>query len=298
MYADEAEVALRFRRFLESFSDGGVRRCGIGRAAGADGTRAIAAVVVDALADLRPVPVRTRVGGWIRLEAELLVPATSAKLVALGPRGAPRTVLTSLSNGRAVTTLSLDQDGPWLLQLVATVDSGPRPVLEALVFAGVEPPPEFTALPAPGEDAGTGAADEPTALARMANAARASESLGPLARQPELDRLAAEHAEAMQRTGRLAHDAGDGSPPARLARAGIDVRSAGENVAHAATIAHAHRALWASPSHRATLLDARFDHFGIGIAHDADGTIWVAEMFADFGGTGIGPPAHPSQNPP
>jgi uncharacterized protein YkwD len=56
----------------------------------------------------------------------------------------------------------------------------------------------------------------------------------------------------------------------------------GENVAHNLDVTHAHRAQWASPSHRENLLQPRFDRIGIGVALDPDGSIWVCEVFADF----------------
>jgi uncharacterized protein YkwD len=78
----------------------------------------------------------------------------------------------------------------------------------------------------------------------------------------------------------LAHDAGDGSPVDRLRAAGLDARDVGENVAHAPSIALAHRALWASPSHRANLLGAEFDRVGVAVSRDERGDSWVAETFA------------------
>jgi uncharacterized protein YkwD len=62
----------------------------------------------------------------------------------------------------------------------------------------------------------------------------------------------------------------------------LSILATGENVAHAIDVTRAHRALWASPSHRENLLQPRFDRVGIGIALDADGSIWVCEVFADF----------------
>jgi uncharacterized protein YkwD len=115
----------------------------------------------------------------------------------------------------------------------------------------------------------------------MVNQARATEQSPPLLRDPALDALAQAHAEAMRRTRRIAHDAGDGDPKTRVEAANLDILAAGENVAHALDVARAHRALWASPSHRENLLEPRFDRIGIGMALDSDGSIWVCEVFAD-----------------
>jgi uncharacterized protein YkwD len=51
-------------------------------------------------------------------------------------------------------------------------------------------------------------------------------------------------------------------------------------VAHAADARHAHRTLWASPSHRSNLLESRFDAVGVGSATGSDQTVWVCEVFA------------------
>ncbi|HKO49091.1 MAG TPA: CAP domain-containing protein, partial [Polyangiaceae bacterium] len=242
----------------------------------------VAAVAADVLADLEPLPTRARVGQWIEVRATLRVPATEAKLVVLGPRGAPRPVPTSFDDGRVRARFNADLPGPWLVQLLASVDGGPRPLLEALVFAGVEPPSTAAISKAPGEDALNAAsakADPRAALYTLVNAARESERRAPLTRDPRLEALATEHAEAMRRAHRTAHETGDGDLNRRLERAGLEL-SAGENVAHAGSAASAQRALWASPSHRGNLLFNGFDVVGIGVASDADGSLWVCQIFA------------------
>jgi len=278
---DLADVSERLKSFLASFSEGGTRRCGVARQHAAEGTDSIAVVVVDALADLAPLRTRARVGEWLRFSAAMLVPATAAKLVVLGPVGAPRTVPTSLHDGRVDATFAPDVPGAFTVQLLATTSEGPRPVLEAMVFADSDPPKDLTELVAPGELAEPidGDAD---ALFAMVNGARKTEARAPLARDPSLDRLAEAHAAAIARLGRLAHDAGDGDPMSRVRAAGLATTSVGENVAHAVTAKLAHRLLWASPSHRQNLLDARFRSLGVGAVKGPDGSLWVCELFAHF----------------
>lgn len=276
----EVETAkARMLRWLGSFSDGGSRRCGVVLRHEHDSRMSVTAVAVDVLADLEPLPTRARIGQWIEVRATLRVPASEAKLVVLGPRGAPRPVPTSLSGSRVLARFNADAPGAWLVQLLASVDGGPRPLLEALVFAGTEPPRTGTTSKAPGEDARDAAGDPRSALYAMVNAARASERGAPLARDTRLEALAQEHAEAMRRARKTAHDIGDGDLNQRLLRADLEL-SAGENVAHAGSAALAQRALWASPSHRENLLFRGFDVVGIGVAPDADGTLWVCQVFA------------------
>jgi len=211
----------------------------------------------------------------------MLVPAREVKVVLLGPRGGPKTVPSSLDGAKIRSTFAVDQPGLWLVQVLATVSTGPRPVLEAHVYAGVTPPTSFVRTPAPGEDVALRGGTESERLLRMMNAARRAEGLGELARDAVLERLAAEHAENMRKAGLLGHDVGDGGLRQRLEAAGAKEHLVGENVASATSIERAHRSIWASPSHRANLLHAEFRRAGVAVVRDQDGTAWVAEVFAD-----------------
>jgi uncharacterized protein YkwD len=277
----EADVDKRLSDWAAAMKPLGQKRCGVVRMQRADGTAVVSAVLIDALADLERTPTLARVGEWITLRGKMLVPATEAKVVLLGPRGLPRTVLASLAGDDVRATFSVDQPGPWLVQVLATVSTGPRPVLEAYVHAGTTPPLKFAESPAPGEDAGAQAADAAATIRAMLNAARASEGLGPLGADTALDKLAAEHSTKMMSQRTVGHDVGDGDPGSRLRAAGIAYRSSGENVASASSLARAHRALWASPSHRRNVLESRFTRVGIGVDKSDDGRVWVTELFAD-----------------
>ena len=276
----EVEAAkARMQHWLASFSDGGARRCGIFVRHERGLRMSVTVVAVDVLADLEPLPTRARVGQWLDVRATLRVPASEAKLVVLGPRGAPRPVPTSFDGGHVRARFNADAPGAWLVQLLGSVDGGPRPLLEAWVFAGIEPPYTSAIGKAPGEDASHAAGDPRAALYAMVNAARESERIAPLERDERLESVAREHAEAMRRTHKTAHDVGDGDLNQRLELAGLEL-SAGENVAHAGSAVLAQRALWASPSHRENLLFPGFDALGIGVAPDGDGTLWVCQVFA------------------
>jgi uncharacterized protein YkwD len=275
-----SEAGPRLDAWLAGGNEAGQLRCAIA-AASDDETQAVAAVAVGALADIEPLPTSVRIGTWLDFRAQLLVAASSVSVLVLGPRGRPERVPASFDGERARARFRADREGMFLVQLLATVEGGPRPVAEALVFAGASPNPTFSGVRAPGEEA---AADESTApaesLLAMLNAARSSEGLPALALDARLTAVAEAHAEAMRRTRRVAHDSGDGSPLDRATAANLSLSALGENVAHASDAAHAHRALWASPSHRSNLLDPRFEAIGIGIARDDDGSIWVCELFA------------------
>jgi uncharacterized protein YkwD len=272
----------RLSAWLGTFGDGGERRCGVALVHGS-GETVLCAVAIDALADLEPVTVRRPSGSWVEVDAHLLVEANAAKVIVLGPSGAPFAVPTTFDGRRARARFRADRPGAFLIQLLASVVGGPRPVLEATVYADVSPPSAYSVEPAPGEPATAQPADSDAAgaLFGMINRAREQERLGRLERDPELDVIAERHAQAMRRLQRIAHDAGDGDPQSRLDAAQLHAL-AGENVAHALDATLAHRLLWASPSHRDNLLDPRFDRIGIGAVRDDDGTLWVCELFADF----------------
>jgi len=260
----------------------GDRRCGIAAGATSDGTPLVAAVLVDAVAELSSVPVRVRRAQWVPVDARLLVPASAASVVVLEPSGPPRTLLSTFHDGKLRSGFTPDRPGAYSVQVLADVGAGPRPVLEARIYVDTEPPESAPYPTAPGEQAAAGEAggDDAAVLARMIAAVRRDEGVLPLTRDARLDALARTHAERMRARGTVAHDIGDGDPVARLEEAGLSARLVGENAAHAASVVLAHRALYGSPSHRANLLKGEFDRVGVGVVAGEDGSVWAVEMFA------------------
>jgi uncharacterized YkwD family protein len=57
-----------------------------------------------------------------------------------------------------------------------------------------------------------------------------------------------------------------GSPFDMMKKAGVSYYTAGENLAGAGSVESAHASLMASSGHRANILNARYNHFGVGIA--------------------------------
>lgn len=276
----------RWTASLDPAQSDAERRCGVARVRGLLGVEVVAVVAADVLADLAPFPTRTRLGEWLRLTARLVGAPSAGTVVLLGPRGAPRTVPSRIGSGRLHSVFTLDQSGLWRVQVLLVNEHGPRPALEAWVFVDEEPSFRAGSSPAPGEAAGAGL-EVPlerlrASLLEMVNAARFSEQRAPLRREARLDDLAQEHAEAMQRSGRTAHDTGQGLPAERMARAGVLAFRLGENVARARGLPSAHRALWDSPSHRGNLLDDGFDAVGLGIAVEPTVGVWVCELFVDY----------------
>jgi uncharacterized protein YkwD len=84
----------------------------------------------------------------------------------------------------------------------------------------------------------------------------------------------------MMKAHLLGHDVGNGDPASRVTDAGLTWKLVGENVAKAKTERAAQRAIYASPSHRANVLDARFKKVGLGVATDPKtGYLWIAELY-------------------
>ncbi|CAN5290170.1 hypothetical protein BH09MYX1_BH09MYX1_53310 [soil metagenome] len=279
---DHETTVKKLAAWRTTFHDIGERRCGVASGYAPDGSQVVAAIALDAIADLTtPMPVKTHPGTWLTLEARLLVPTTGAHVVLIGPGGETRTVPTAVDGNVVRARFALDRPGGFTVQLVSDVTTGPRPALEAQIFADVEPPSVMPNLAAPGEAAGVGATDERDALFRMIAGLRVEQGLRATLRDPRLDTLAAAHAQRMKDAHTVGHDVGDGDPSTRLQRAGLSAHEAGENVAHAQTVALAHRALWASPSHRQNLQRPEYDRVGIAVLDDADGSVWACEIFAE-----------------
>lgn len=277
---DRSVAKAKILGWLASFEDSGERRCGIASAKDEADRDVFAAVVVHAQADLAPIPMRVRPSEWVSVDAHFRKDAAGAKIVVQGPSGGPRPLLTSVSARGARARFRADRPGTWLVQVLLANERGPRPVLEALVFAGMEPPSLPSPEAAPGEEAASMAMAPEDALTEMVNTARKEQGLPALVRDRALDDLARAHALQMRASGLVAHDAGDGMPRDRIENAGVGFREMGENVAKARTVALAHRALWASPSHRGNLVHPRFDRMGVGVVVDTEGSVWVAQLFA------------------
>jgi uncharacterized protein YkwD len=257
-----------------------LRRCAVAAGTGRDGTRALAVVAVDALADLAPLPTRARTGQWLTLSARLHVPASAGAVLVVGPGGAPRRVPAWFDGSTLRARFALDRPGAFTVQVLATTDSGPRPVVEATVFADVAPPVHASAEAAPGEDAAGTARSDDEALAVMLAAARTASGEPALVRDVRLDAVARDHAHRMAAARTVAHDAGDGDPTERLQAAGLVAQAVGENVAHAGSVTLAHRSLWASPSHRANMIRRDFERVGVAAERDDRGDVWIVETFA------------------
>jgi uncharacterized protein YkwD len=112
-------------------------------------------------------------------------------------------------------------------------------------------------------------------FAARVNALRSALGLGVLARNSQLDALAAGWARELAASGRLRHS----TIPDRVV-AGGPWGTAGENVGVGSSVASVHNALVDSPGHYANLVGEQYSAVGIGVAVGDDGRLWVCEVFA------------------
>lgn len=123
---------------------------------------------------------------------------------------------------------------------------------------------------------------EAAELLRLINEDRSRAGLEPLEPDQALSQVALVHARDMMEHGYFGHvSPRTGSPAARAARAGIRFKVLGENLARAASVQQAHKALMASPPHKANVLRAEFRRVGIAIVPGGRWPVLVVEVFAD-----------------
>jgi uncharacterized protein YkwD len=259
----------------------GERRCGVG-AAEREGRWSISVVAVDVLAELAPLPTVVDPGTRLDLSARLARAPTAATVVLLPPAGAPFSVDALLERNQLTARFTPTARGPWLVQIMATHVGGPRPVAQAVVTVGEDPPAGFAQNAVPGEDAFDSQKTKDDALFTLLNAARREHDLPALERNASLDRVAAQHCRAMKARGQVSHDTGAGDPARRVEEAGLRPQATGENVALAKTVPRLHRVLWASPSHRENLLLRRWDQAGVAVIEKDDGSLLATEVFIDL----------------
>jgi uncharacterized protein YkwD len=212
---------------------------------------------------------------------------------ALGPRFGYGHLYVTAPDGRVNETPIAKRDfdlpvgfpaaGVYRVELMGDGPTGPTVVMNVPISVGVDPPELETGLPSSppsaggGRDAGltrgTPTTGPPLSVpafeARMLdllNAARVRAGLRPLLSDPQLRAVALAHAEDMERAHFFGHvSPTTGSAADRLARAGIEVSTSGENLSQASTPEESHDGLMQSPGHRANMLGARFTHVGIGV---------------------------------
>lgn len=107
------------------------------------------------------------------------------------------------------------------------------------------------------------------------NALRADHGLGTLQIHGQLTAKARDWAETMAEAGQIWHsNLPDGVT--------VQWKRLGENVGMGGTVDALHQAFIDSPSHYENLVDPGFRYVGIGVFLDADGTVFVSEVFMEL----------------
>lgn len=172
------------------------------------------------------------------------------------------------------------------LVVLVTVHNHTAIACENLLGCSPEPTPtsqpqgsEQPSEPAPTQ--GSPEVPEPIAslesrMMQRINDERSSAGLSSLSHQPWAHTVSQEHSGRMATSGTIWHN----DVYFRDGKREMGANFKGENVVMAESVDEAHLLLMNSPPHRQNILDGRFTHFGVGIARDTNGKIFVTEAFA------------------
>ncbi len=142
------------------------------------------------------------------------------------------------------------------------------------------PAPAATAKPSGGDyTPGSVSAQEAIGFALL-NQDRASNGRAALTLDPELCNLARMKSEDMKANRYFAHTSPTyGSASEMLRTYGYSFTSVGENIAHHATVEKSEAAFMSSTGHRTNILGSQWKKVGIGVAYDAQGFVYVTQLF-------------------
>lgn len=114
----------------------------------------------------------------------------------------------------------------------------------------------------------------------LLNSDRARYGLAPLAIDPELCRIARIKSQDMRDNQYFAHTSPTyGDVRSMLRQFGYAYASAGENIAHHATVEKAQAAFLSSPGHRRNIMNSAYTKAGLGVAVDAKGYVYLTQIF-------------------
>lgn len=159
-----------------------------------------------------------------------------------------------------------------------------KPPAQAPSEPGGEPPPqepEEPVLPETilGRRVPAGFPNIEAAMRQLVDNERLSRGIPALVEDPLLTKLARIKSQDMVDNRYFAHTSPTlGSPFEMMRSAGVSYRRAGENLASAGNVHVAHYRLMDSSGHRATILNSRYTHIGIGIVPNGRG-IMVTQLF-------------------
>lgn len=141
--------------------------------------------------------------------------------------------------------------------------------------------PVKTSAPSTGDDYTTPSSQvQEEILLNLLNQERIAQGLSPLALDPALSRIARIKSADMRDNRYFAHESPTyGRVSDMLRTFGYAFSGAGENIAHHATTEKAHAAFMSSDGHRRNILSSAWEKVGLGIVYDANGYVYVTEIF-------------------
>ena len=114
----------------------------------------------------------------------------------------------------------------------------------------------------------------------LLNQDRNANGLGSLTLDPVLCELARIKSNDMRDNHYFAHESPTyGNVSAMLKTFGYSFSAAGENIAHHATVEKAQAAFMSSTGHRKNILSTSWTKVGIGVSYDAQGYVYVTQIF-------------------
>ena len=143
-----------------------------------------------------------------------------------------------------------------------------------------EPEPEPEPLPEPEPEPKDGLTADGRTMIQLVNKEREKMGLDPLLVNMSLVELARMKSQDMIDHDYFGHQSPTyGSPFDMMKSAGIQYRTAGENLAGAHTVEIAHHNLMNSPGHRQNILNSAFTHVGVGVVKGGPYGIMFTQMF-------------------
>lgn len=140
------------------------------------------------------------------------------------------------------------------------VPSSQKPVTQVPVYSPAPATPSTPTTPVSGLSA------EESKMVNLVNQERTKQGVKPLGVNMVLVGLARKKSQDMVANNYFSHTSPTyGSPFDMMKSVGVTYRTAGENIAGAATTESAHQNLMNSPGHRANILNSAFNQVGIGI---------------------------------
>lgn len=143
--------------------------------------------------------------------------------------------------------------------------------------------PAATQTPAPstGVDYTTPSAQvQEEIMLNLLNSERIAQGLSPLTLDATLSDIARTKSNDMLTNRYFAHESPTyGRVSEMLTTFGYSFVSAGENIAHHANVDKAHAAFMSSDGHRRNILSSAWQKVGIGIVYDANGYVYVTQIF-------------------